>query len=105
MDLARLLFRLLLGPRLPRLSGQLAVPGSAALVRIARDGHGAPCITVESEDDVWFGLGFFQGQDRAFQLELLLRTVHGTLATLFGAEPSAWAVVSAGFAARGLRGI
>jgi penicillin amidase len=84
--LARLLFRLLLGRRLPRTKGRLAVPGLAAPLRIARDAWGVPSIQAETEEDAWFGLGFCQGQDRAFQLELLLRTVRGTLAELFGVE-------------------
>ena len=40
---------------------------------------------VGSIEDACYGIGFCQGQDRAFQLELLLRIVRGRLAELVGA--------------------
>jgi penicillin amidase len=80
-------------------------------VRIDRDGWGIPHITAANEPDAWFGLGFCHGQDRAFQLEVLLRVIRGTLAQLIGvngvgvdrlvrrigfhrAAPAQWAVLS-----------
>ncbi|MCC7535887.1 MAG: penicillin acylase family protein, partial [Deltaproteobacteria bacterium] len=39
-----------------------------------------------TEHDAFFGLGFCQAQDRGFQIELLVRLVHGRLAELVGAE-------------------
>jgi penicillin amidase len=81
---ARLLFRLLLGRRLPTTRGALTVPSLRSNVRIDRDKWGIPHITAENESDAWFGLGFCQGQDRAFQLEVLLRVMRGTLAELIG---------------------
>ncbi len=76
--------RLFLGRRLPRTHGSLAVAGLHGSVRIHRDRWGIPHIETEHELDAFFGLGFCQGQDRAFQLELLLRLVRGTLAELVG---------------------
>src|SRR5262249_38116934 len=49
-----------------------------------RDDWGVPHITAANEPDAWFGLGFCHGQDRAFQLEVLLRVIRGTLAQLIG---------------------
>ena len=84
MNLSRLLFRLLLGRRLPITSGNVQVPGIMGPVTIRRDGYGIPYIEAEREEDAWYGVGFCQGQDRSFQLELLLRVARGTLSELLG---------------------
>jgi len=75
----------LLGRRLPPTSGSLAVSGVDEAVRIRRDGWGIPHIDAASEADAWFGLGFCHAQDRAFQLETLLRVGRGTLSAMVGA--------------------
>ncbi len=46
-----------------------------------------PHIEADEEWDAWYGLGFCQGQDRAFKLESLMRVARGTLAERVG--PSA----------------
>ena len=69
----------LLGRRLPRTSGTLRVSGIHDALRIRRDDWGIPHIDASSEADAWFGLGFCHAQDRAFQLETLLRVGRGTL--------------------------
>ena len=88
MTLARSLFRLALGARLPRTEGTLAVPALRAKkpVTIRRDAHGIPYIEATCDEDAWYGLGFCQGQDRAFQIEALIRAVRGTLAEVAGAD-------------------
>jgi penicillin amidase len=75
---------LLLGRRLPRTRGTLAVPGLRGRVSIARDRWGIPHVDAEHEHDAWFALGFCQAQDRAFQLESTLRVTRGTLAEMVG---------------------
>jgi penicillin amidase len=75
---------MLLGRRLPETRGKLIVPGLNQPVRIDRDRWGIPHITAANEPDAWFGLGFCHGQDRTFQLEILLRVMRGTLAQLIG---------------------
>ncbi len=87
MSPIRLLFRLLMGRRLPVTSGTLVVPGLAGSVRIGRDRYGIPLIDADDPRDGPFALGFCHGQDRAFQLEILLRVARGTLSELVG--PSA----------------
>jgi penicillin amidase len=82
--LVRLVVQLLLGRRLPITKGRLAVPGLLQTVVIRRDRWGVPHITAQNDADAWYALGFCQGQDRAFQLELLRRVVRGTLAELLG---------------------
>ena len=53
---------------------------------VRRDDWGVPHIDADNEPDAWFGLGFCHGQDRTFQLEVLLRIIRGTLAELIGGE-------------------
>ena len=84
MNISRLLFRMFLGRRLPITSGTLTVPGVTQSVLIRRDAHGIPYIEAEDEEDGWYGVGFCQGQDRAFQLEVLRRVARGTLSELIG---------------------
>ncbi|HEX2234907.1 MAG TPA: penicillin acylase family protein, partial [Actinomycetota bacterium] len=86
MNATGVLFRLLLGSRLARTEGTVAVPGMRAPVAIRRDAHGIPCIEAEHDEDAWFGLGFCQGQDRGFQIEALVRAARGTLAEIAGRD-------------------
>src|SRR5205807_2573815 len=86
VNLARLIFGLGLGRRLPITAGRLTVEGLKAPIQIDRDGWGVPSITAADDDDAWFGLGFCQGQDRAFQLEGMLRVIRGTLSELIGPD-------------------
>ena len=86
MSIPRLLFRLLLGRRLPITSGTLTVPGIARPVVVHRDRSGIPYIEAEEEADAWYGVGFCQGQDRAFQLEGLRRVARGTLSEMIGPD-------------------
>ena len=78
------LFQLCLGRRIPIVSDTLQAPGIAQPVTIRRDRHGVPYIEAATDSDAWYGLGFCQGQDRAFQLEMLLRLAQGTLSALIG---------------------
>ncbi|HEY1861714.1 MAG TPA: penicillin acylase family protein [Gemmataceae bacterium] len=80
------ILRLALGRRLPTTSGTLTVPGVRDAITVRRDSWGIPYIRADNDQDAWFGLGFCHGQDRAFQLETLLRVVRGTLAELVGAD-------------------
>jgi penicillin amidase len=73
-----------LGRRLPRTRGTLRVEGIRDEVVIRRDRWGIPHVDASGDADAWFGLGFCQGQDRAFQLELLVRAGRGLLAELLG---------------------
>src|SRR5947209_320883 len=84
MGLLRLVFRLLMGQRLPRTRGGASVSGARSPIRIRRDAWGIPYIEAENDLDGHFGVGFCHGQDRPFQLELLLRVIRGTLSELFG---------------------
>ncbi|MFV1963074.1 MAG: penicillin acylase family protein, partial [Acidimicrobiia bacterium] len=86
MNIPRSVLRLILGKRLPLTTGDLAVSGIEAPVRIRRDAFGVAYIDAAGDIDAWYGLGFCHGQDRAFQLEALKRVVNGTLAELVGPD-------------------
>ncbi len=86
MPLATTAFRLALGARLATTEGTLAVDGLHAPVVVRRDAHGIPSIEATCDDDAWYALGFCQGQDRAFQIESLIRVVRGRLAEVAGPD-------------------
>jgi penicillin amidase len=90
VSLIRLVFRLLLGRRLPITSGSLQVPGLVGRVLIHRDRWGIPLIEADDPRDVPFAVGFCHGQDRAFQLELIKRVARGSLCEVVG--PAALAI-------------
>jgi len=84
MNLLRSILRLVLGKRLPITTGELRVPGLAANATIRRDQHGIPMIEAQSERDAIFALGFCHAQDRAAQLEVLVRLGRGTISEMVG---------------------
>ncbi len=84
MNAWRVAFSAILGRRLPRIAGSITVSGIERPVTIRRDANGIPVIEAAVEEDAWFGLGFCQGQDRAFQLEQVRRAVRGRLAEMAG---------------------
>jgi penicillin amidase len=86
VNLFRSLFGLFLGRRLPRTSGTIVVPGLRNELVIRRDQWGVPHVEARDELDAYFGAGFCHGQDRAFQMETLLRVGRGTLAEVIGPE-------------------
>lgn len=86
MSRARQLFRVALGRRLPRTDGVGTVDGLHGPVRIRRDRWHVPHIEADRDEDASFGLGFCQGQDRAFQIEIHRRVASGTLSELIGED-------------------
>jgi penicillin amidase len=86
----RTLLRLALGKRLPVTSGELRVSGLESSVTIRRDRYSIPMIEAAKEQDAIFALGFCHAQDRAGQLEVLLRLGRGTISEMAG--PKALAV-------------
>ena len=86
MNLTRLLTRLALGRRLPCVDGRLEVEGVGGAISLSRDAHGVLYVDAASAEDAWFGLGFGHGQDRAGQLEVIVRLLRGTLAEVLGPD-------------------
>ena len=75
---------------LPKLSGQLTVPGLSAnsTVRIETDAQGVPLIIGDSSESVLYGLGYVHARDRFFQMDLARRYASGELAELLGGGAS-----------------
>jgi penicillin amidase len=84
MEFRKFMFRLLHGMRLPTTSGKINVSALKQDVTIRRDKFGVVYIEAADDHDAWFSLGFCHGQDRAYQIENLVRIVRGTLAELLG---------------------
>ncbi len=66
-------------------SGEIALVGLQAPVRVLRDDFATPYIYAENMDDALRAQGFIAGQDRLFQLEATKRAAAGRLAEVFGA--------------------
>lgn len=70
--------------RLPKIEGELNLPGLHSTVKVIRDKWGVPHINATDEHDLYFAQGFVHAQDRLWQMELLRRTATGTLSEIFG---------------------
>lgn len=55
-------------------------------VRIERDACGIPHIFADNDEDLFFGFGYAQAQDRLFQLDYLRRRGSGRLAEILGPD-------------------
>ncbi|MBI1902036.1 MAG: penicillin acylase family protein [Planctomycetia bacterium] len=71
--------------RVPPASGTRRA-GVRRSVTIARNRWGIPSIFAESDDDLFFGLGYAMAQDRLFQLDFLRRRGAGRLAEILGPD-------------------
>lgn len=69
---------------LPRLSGEMALPGLQAPVTVTRDARGIPYIRAGSEHDAMIALGFVHAQDRFLQMDLQRRLGAGRLSEQIG---------------------
>ncbi len=75
-----------LGARsLPEYNDELAVPFLNAPVEIVRDNANVPHIFGQTDEDVFYALGFAHAQDRLWQMTTLRRTAQGRLSEVFGA--------------------
>ena len=69
---------------LPDYDKALITPAVKAPVRIVRDNANVPHIFGDSDQDVFFALGYAHAQDRLWQMITLRRTVQGRLSEVFG---------------------
>ena len=60
------------------------VPAISGQVEIIRNNSGVPHIFADTDEDVYYGLGFAHAQDRLWQMVMLRRTAQGRLSELFG---------------------
>jgi penicillin amidase len=74
----------LLRGSVPKLEGELALPGLSAPVSIQRDANGVVTIDAANETDMARALGYVHAQERYFEMDLMRRTSAGELAELFG---------------------
>ncbi|HEX7002967.1 MAG TPA: penicillin acylase family protein [Trueperaceae bacterium] len=71
---------------LPELEGEVRLPGLAHPVAITRDDYGVPLIEAESQEDLYYALGYVHAQDRLWQMEYRRLQAAGRLAELLGEE-------------------
>ncbi|WP_340679278.1 penicillin acylase family protein [Paraglaciecola sp.] len=69
---------------LPDTEGEITLVGLHEQVSITRDIMGAVSILGQTDEDVFFALGYAHAQDRLWQLELQRRTSRGELSEIFG---------------------
>lgn len=69
---------------LPDYDATLSVTGISAPVEIVRTTENVPHIFGQTDEDVFFALGFAHAQDRLFQMTLLRRAAQGRLAEVYG---------------------
>ncbi len=71
---------------LPDYDQTLEVAGISAPVEIIRDQSAVPHVLGQTDEDVFFGLGYAHAQDRLWQMTILRRTAQGRLSEVFGAR-------------------
>ncbi len=84
---AGLLVYYLASQSLPHYEKEIALPGLNAPLEIVRDNANVPHIFAskgESDEDVYFGLGYAHAQDRLWQMTVMRRTAQGRLSEVFG---------------------
>jgi penicillin amidase len=69
---------------LPDYNAQTPVAGISAPIEIVRDNANVPHIFGDTNDDIYFALGYAHAQDRMWQMTMLRRTAQGRLSELFG---------------------
>ena len=69
---------------LPVYDTNYTVAGLNETVEIVRDNANVPHIFGNSDQDVFFALGYAHAQDRMWQMTMLRRTAQGRLSELFG---------------------
>ncbi len=67
-------------------NGERVADGLHEPVEIIRDSYGMPHIYAQNDHDVYFALGYAMAQDRLFQMDMVRRTVRGTLSEVLGPQ-------------------
>jgi penicillin amidase len=68
----------------PQYSGRLTLAGLQQEVEVIFDPYGIPHIYGQSQEDVYFALGYVHAQERLFQMEMMRRVAAGRLAEILG---------------------
>jgi penicillin amidase len=75
---------------LPRLAGEVALPGLTGQVEVVRDRWGVPHVRAGSAEDAYAAMGFLHAQDRLWQMEVNRRVGQGRLAEVVGSAALPW---------------
>jgi penicillin amidase len=70
---------------IPSLDGRIALAGLREPVRVQFDRFAIPHVFAGSETDAWRAVGYLQGRDRLWQLDLYRHVASGRLSELLGA--------------------
>ncbi len=82
--LAGFIFYYFLSRSLPDYNASYVLDGISAPVEIVRNNNDVPHIFGQTDEDVFFALGFAHAQDRLWQMTMLRRTAQGRLSEIFG---------------------
>jgi len=74
----------LLRASLPKLEGEITLPGLSAPATIHRDALGVVTIVAQSQPDAARALGYVHAQERYFEMDLMRRASAGELSALLG---------------------
>ncbi len=69
---------------LPRIQGEVMVSGTKEEITIVRDKWGVPHVFAKTREDLFFGSGYVQAQDRLFQMDYIRKASQGRLAEWLG---------------------
>jgi penicillin amidase len=69
---------------IPPLTGSVTLSGLSAPVNVRFDKFAIPHVLARSDDDAWRAVGYLQGRDRLWQMELYRRAASGRLSELLG---------------------
>src|SRR5687767_4689776 len=69
---------------IPPLTGRVTLSGLSAPVNVRFDKFAIPHVLARSDDDAWRAVGYLQGRDRLWQMELYRRAASGRLSELLG---------------------
>jgi penicillin amidase len=67
-------------------AGKKNIPGLVNNVEVVSDEYGVPHITAQSDEDLFFTLGYMHAQDRLWQMDLTRRVAEGRLAEIMGRD-------------------
>lgn len=85
---------------IPPLDGPVPLAGLQSTVEVRFDSFAVPHVFARSDEDAWRSVGYLQGRDRLWQMELYRRAASGRLSELLG---EATVVIDRRFLTLGLR--
>ncbi|MBA2774382.1 MAG: penicillin acylase family protein [Nocardioidaceae bacterium] len=69
---------------MPQTEGTIRLAGLDGEVTVLRDGNGIPQVYADTSNDLFFGQGYVQAQDRFFEMDFRRHVTAGRLTELFG---------------------